>query len=127
MPIRIVIVDDHKILRDGVRLRLQLEPDFAIVGEAANAAEAYDCVARTAPDVVLMDLNLPGVNGIAATARLRETSPGVRILVLTGEVTAESTHDAILAGAHGFVRKEDASEDLVRAIRVVIGGKTYLS
>lgn len=127
MPVRLVIVDDHKILRDGLRLRLQQEEDFTVVGEAANAAEAYDCVARTAPDVVVMDLNLPGESGIVATARIRQEWPTVRVVVLTGEATERVTQDTLLAGAHGFVRKEDASEDLARAVRVVMTGKTYLT
>ena len=127
MTVRIVIVDDHKILRDGLRLRLQQEADFSVVGEAANATEAYDCVGRTAPDVVIMDLNRPGDSGMVATGRIRAEWPKTRVIVLTGEVAENATHDALLAGASGFMRKEDASEDLVRAVRVVMAGKTYLS
>jgi two-component system nitrate/nitrite response regulator NarL len=127
MPVRLVLVDDHKILRDGLRLRLQQEKDFSVVGEAANAAEAYAMVRETAPDLVVMDLNLPGENGIVATGRIHASWPKVRILVLTGEVSDSAAHDAMLAGANGFLRKEDASDDLVRAIRVVVAGKTYLS
>jgi DNA-binding NarL/FixJ family response regulator len=127
MPVRIVLVDDHKILRDGVRLRLQQEADFAVVGEAASAPEAYACVGQTAPDVVIMDLNLPGENGIVATGRIRAAWPQTRIVVLTGEVGDAAAHDAMLAGANGYLRKEDASDELVRAIRVVMAGKTYLT
>jgi DNA-binding NarL/FixJ family response regulator len=127
MPTRIVLVDDHQILREGVRLILQREADFAVVGEAANAAEAYDCIARTSPDLVLLDLNLPDENGLGATRKLRANSPTLRILVLTGEVADTAAHDALLGGANGFLRKEDASDELVRAIRVVMTGKTYLS
>jgi DNA-binding NarL/FixJ family response regulator len=127
MPIRILLVDDHRILRDGLRLRLQQEPDLSIVGEATNAAEAYECLQRTPVDVVIMDLNLPGENGLVATARIRNSWPMVCIIVLTGDFAAASAHDAILAGASGFLRKEDAADELVRAVREVCCGKVYLS
>ncbi len=127
MPVRLILVDDHKILRDGLRLRLQQEPDFAVVGEAANAAEAYDCVARELPDLAIIDLNLPGDNGIVVAGRLRAAWPNLRLLMLTGDPAASSAQAALLAGANGFVLKEDASEDLVRAVRVVMAGKTYLT
>ena len=127
MPIRLVLVDDHKILRDGLRLRLQQEEDFTLVGEAANAAEAYDCIDRQAPDVVIMDLNLPGDNGLIATNRIHAAWPQVRVIVLTGDIGPASAQDALLAGATGFLRKEDAAEELVRAVRTVAAGKVYLS
>jgi len=127
MAIRILVVDDHRILRDGLRLRLQQEPDFSIVGEAANAAEAYQCLARTSADVVIMDLILPGDSGLAATAHIRKEWPTVRVIVLTGDLAAASAHDAILAGAQGYLRKEDASDELVRAVREVVAGKVYLT
>jgi DNA-binding NarL/FixJ family response regulator len=127
MPVRIVIVDDHRILRDGLRLRLQQEEDFEVVAEAANAGEALACVAKTKPDLVLMDLGLPGESGHVATHRIRELRPQTRILVLTGDVSASAVNDALLAGANGFLRKEDASDELVRAVRVLMAGKSYLS
>ena len=127
MAIRILVVDDHRILRDGLRLRLQQEPDFSIVGEAANAAEAYQCLARTSADVVIMDLILPGDSGLVATAHIRKEWPTVRVIVLTGDLAAASAHDAILAGAQGYLRKEDASDELVRAVREVVAGKVYLT
>ncbi len=127
MPVRIVIVDDHKILRDGIRLRLQQEDDFEVVAEAGDAREALACVAQTKPDLVVMDLGLPGESGHAATHRIRELRPQTRILVLTGEVAPSAVNDALLAGANGFLRKEEASDELVRAVRVLMAGKAYLS
>lgn len=127
MSVRIVLVDDHRILRDGLRLRLQQEAEFTVVGEAADAQAAYACVGQTAPDLVIMDLNLPGENGIVATGRIRAAWPQTRIIVLTGEIADGAAQDAMLAGANGFLRKEDASEELIRAVRVVMAGKTYLS
>lgn len=127
MAIRIVLVDDHKILRDGLRLRLQQEVDFTVVGDAGNAQEAYACIERNAPDVVIMDLNMPGDHGLEATRRIRAKWPRIRIIVLTADLAGAVTRDALVAGANGFLRKEDASDDLARAIRVVVDGKTYLS
>ena len=127
MPVRIVIVDDHTILREGLRLRLQQEEGFEVVAEAVNAAEALACVAKTKPDLVIMDLGLPDESGLVATHRIRELRPETRILVLTGDVSAFAVNDALLAGANGFLRKEDASDELVRAVRALLAGKAYLS
>jgi len=127
MPVRIVLVDDHRILRDGLRLRLKQEPDFEVVGEAADAPEAYACIERTKPDLVIMDLKLPGENGISATRRIRATRPKIGIIVLTSAVVDPAAHEAMAAGANGFLCKEDASEELVQAVRVVMSGKVYLT
>ena len=124
---RIVLVDDHVLLREGLRLRLQHEPGYVIVGEAGDATEAYEVVAKTLPDIVLMDLNLPGESGLDVTERIRATWPQIRVLVLTGEVTDAMAHGALRAGAAGFLRKSEASAELVRAIEVVMQGETYLS
>lgn len=127
MPVRLILVDDHKILRDGLRLRLQQEPDFSVVGEAASAHEAYACAEKTSPDLVIIDIDLPDESGIVATQRLRASQPAIKILVLTGLTDPKVAQDVLLAGASGFLRKEEASEELVRAIRTVISGKNYLS
>jgi DNA-binding NarL/FixJ family response regulator len=127
MAVSILLVDDHRILRDGLRLRLHQEPDFRVVGDAANAAEAYQCVERLAPEVVIMDVNLPGDNGLVATTRIKTAWPNTRVIILTGEFAAHTAQDAMLAGANGFLRKEDASDELTRAVRSVMEGKTYLS
>jgi two-component system invasion response regulator UvrY len=127
MPTRILLVDDHQMLRDGLRLRLELEKDFVVTGEAMSAQEAYAFIEQNVPDVVIMDLNLPGENGIAATRRIRAERPELKILIVTSSSEAGVARDALLAGANGFLRKEDASADLVRAIRVVLEGKIFLS
>lgn len=127
MAVRILLVDDHKMLRDGLRLRLQLEQDFSVVGEACSAAEAYASIDRDAPDVVIMDVNLPDENGIAATRKILAAQPKLRLIVLTSAFDPEVANDALMAGARGFLRKEDASDELIRAIRVVLDGKVYLS
>jgi DNA-binding NarL/FixJ family response regulator len=127
MAVRILLVDDHKMLRDGLRLRLQLEQDFSVVGEASSASEAYASIERDAPNVVIMDVNLPGENGIAATKKILAAHPELRLIVLTSAFDPDVANDALVAGARGFLRKEDASDELVRAIRVVLDGKVYLS
>lgn len=127
MAIRLLLVDDHKMFRDGLRLRLQLEQDFTVVGEATTAAEAYASIAAKAPHVVLMDVNLPDASGIEATRKIHAEWPELKILVVTSSVDASVASDALLAGASGFLRKEDCSDELVRAIRLVLAGKIFLS
>jgi DNA-binding NarL/FixJ family response regulator len=127
MAVRILLVDDHKMLRDGLRLRLQLERDFTIVGEATSAAEAQALVSRDPPDVVVMDVNLPDESGIAASRRIHAQWPAVKLVVVTSSLDPDVANGALLAGASGFLRKEDASDDLVRAIRTVLAGKVFLS
>lgn len=127
MPVRLILVDDHKILRDGLRLRLQQEPDFTVVGEAASAQDTYACVEKTKPDLVIIDVDLPDESGIVATQRLHNSHPAIKVLVLTGMTDPKVAQDVLMAGASGFLRKEEASEELVRAIRTVMSGKNYLS
>lgn len=127
MPVRIVLVDDHKILRDGLRLRLEQEAGFKIVGEAATAAEARQSVEQARPDLVVLDLDLPGEKGLAVAKRFRADLPQMKILVLTGLNNPEAAHEVMLAGAHGYLRKDEASEELVRAIHAVMAGKIFLS
>ncbi len=125
--VRIVLVDDHAMLREGLRLRLQKETDFSVVDDASNAAEAYASLERHAPDVVVLDVQLPGESGIAATKQIRARWPDTRIIVLTGSIESELASDAMIAGANGFLHKVNAGDDLARAIRVVMAGQTYLS
>ncbi|MBE2214618.1 MAG: response regulator transcription factor [Opitutaceae bacterium] len=127
MPVRLILVDDHQLLRDGLRLRLRFEPDFEVVGDAGALVEAYRLIETTRPDVVVLDLNLPGESGLEAIARIRHTWPGTRVLVITGTTDPGAAREVARAGAEGFVRKEDAIEELPRAIRAVMAGKTYLS
>ncbi len=97
------------------------------MGEAATAHDAYAFLEKAAVEVVVMDLNLPDVDGLTATARIRQLWPSVRIVVLTGDSAENAPNDALLAGANGFLRKEDSSDELVRAIQTVVAGKVYLS
>lgn len=127
MSVRLVLVDDHQLLRDGLRLRLRVEPDFEVVGDAGTLDEAYRVIESTRPGLVVLDLNLPGGSGLDAIGHIRRTWPGTRVLVITGTTDPGAAREVARAGAEGFVRKEDAIEELPRAIRAVMAGKTYLS
>jgi len=125
-PITILIADDHPMFRFGLRARLGAEPDLAVVGEAATGEEAVALAAGLAPDVVLMDLNLPGFNGIEATRRIRETAPAVAVLVVT-MFDDDSVFAAMRAGARGYLLKDAEGEETVRAIRAIAHGEAIFS
>jgi two-component system response regulator NreC len=127
MPVRIVLVDDHELLREGLRVRLSREPGMEVVGEAGSAKETHAIIEKTRPDLVVLDLGLPDKSGIEVTAEIRAARPAMKIIVLTGNSTESVARDAIRAGADGFIRKEDAAGELVRAIPVVLAGQSYLS
>ncbi|HEX7125343.1 MAG TPA: response regulator transcription factor [Thermodesulfobacteriota bacterium] len=127
MTIRVVIADDHPVVRDGLRGMLGSEPDFEVVGEAADGAGAVEAALRSRPDVVLMDLRMPRVDGIAATATIRGREPGIRVLVLTTYDTDADIVRAIEAGATGYVLKDARREDLFHAVRAVAAGASVLA
>lgn len=125
-PIRVLLVDDHAILRKGIRALLSTEPDIEVVGEAGDGQEALAQVDALGPDVVLMDLVMPNVDGIEATRRVTAQHPGVRVLVLTSFVADDKVFPAIKAGALGYILKDTGPDDLVRAIRQVHRGEPTL-
>ena len=125
--IRVLVVDDHTIVRDGVRALLALAGDIEVVGEAANGREALDMVRQLAPDVVLMDVAMPILGGLEATRRICKEFPAVRVLVLTQYDDREYVFPLIEAGASGFLSKTAASSELTSAIRHVHQGESYLS
>jgi len=122
VPIRVVIADDHGVVRQGLRTYLSLDPDLRIVGEAADGAQALSLARELKPDVVLMDLLMPVMDGIAATSALRRELPDVEVLVLTGVVEDRYITAAIRAGAIGLVFKDASPGDLCRAIRAAAAG-----
>jgi DNA-binding NarL/FixJ family response regulator len=117
--IRVVVVDDDDLVRTGLAAILGLEPDIEVVGQGADGVDVPALVARTRPDVVLMDVRMPRVDGIAATVRLMERSDGPAVVVITTFESDDAVHDALLAGARGFVLKRARPEELVAAVRTV--------
>lgn len=127
MTVRIVVVDDHPVVRAGIVGLLGVEDDLAVVGEAGDGAEALDVVAATSPDVVLMDLRMPRMDGVSATARIGAEHPGVRVVVLTTYETDGDILRAVEAGATGYLLKDTPREDLVEAVRAAARGETVLA
>jgi DNA-binding NarL/FixJ family response regulator len=125
-PIRVLIVDDQRLMRDGLRALLELQDGIAIVGEAENGVAALAQSVALAPDVVLMDVRMPQMNGVEATRALRERGERPRILVLTTFDDDQYVFDALKAGASGYVLKDLPAADLAAAIRTVHGGKVHL-
>jgi two-component system, NarL family, response regulator LiaR len=125
--IRILIAEDQRIVREGLRAVLEDEDEIAIVGEAANGQEAIDLFARLRPDVVLMDLQMPVIDGPEATRRIRELAPDAHILVLTTYATDEFIFKALRAGAQGYLLKDTSVDELMAAIRTVHAGQTLLA
>ena len=125
-PIRIVIADDHTIVRKGLRAVLRNQPDIEVVGEAATGREAIAEFERLQPDVILMDLAMPEVDGIEAIEQIQASHPGARILVLTSFSSEDKIFPAIKAGALGYHLKDSSPEELVEAIRQVHGGESAL-
>jgi DNA-binding NarL/FixJ family response regulator len=125
--IRVVIADDQTVVRAGLRMILEAQNGIEVVGEAEDGAEAVDTVRMLLPDVALMDIRMPVLDGIEATRRIAESGSATRVLVLTTYGLDENVYDALKAGASGFLLKTDPPERLVDAVRVVAGGDTLLA
>lgn len=123
---RVVICDDQAIIRDGLELLLKLEKDIEVVGSAQDGTEAVELVAELQPDLVLMDLKMPGMNGVEATRCIVSKSPEVKVLVLTTFEDDEWVFDAIRAGACGYLLKDIPREKLIEAIHGTLHGKSYI-
>jgi DNA-binding NarL/FixJ family response regulator len=126
-PITVFVADDHMIVRSGIRHVLEDEEDFVVVGEAASAAEALDSILELRPDVVVLDISMPGMSGLEATARLRSAAPKTRVLILSMHDNAEYVLESVRAGAHGYLLKDTAATELREAIRTVCRGQSYFS
>jgi DNA-binding NarL/FixJ family response regulator len=127
MPIRVLIAEDQRIVREGIVALLEDEDEIAIVGEAADGQQAVELFKQLRPAVVLMDLQMPGLDGPAATRQIVALEPGAGILVLTTYATDEFIFQALRAGARGYLLKDASAEELLAAIRAVAGGQTQLA
>lgn len=127
MTITVLIADDHAVVRDGLRLLLENQSDISVIGEVADGREAVDAVIRLKPDVVVMDLAMPHLNGADATALIVEKGESTRVVMLSMYSTAEHVFRALQAGALGYLRKESAGSEVVDAVRTVHAGRRYLS
>ncbi len=125
--IRILIVDDHAILRQALRQLLEAQPEVEVIGDAANGREAVAATEKLMPDVVLMDMVMPGLNGLEATRQVRKRCPKTRVLILTGYMEDEQIISALRAGASGYVVKRSDTEELLLGIQAVHRGNTYFS
>jgi len=125
--IRVLLADDHDILRDGLKALLTMAGDISVVGEARTGREAVAEAERLHPDVVLMDISMPELDGVEATRRIRQTAPEVRVLFLTMHEAEEYFFRALRAGAAGYVIKRTAASDLLAAVRAVARGESFLS
>lgn len=125
--IRVIIADDHTVLRDGLRYLLEAQGDIQIVGMAANGQEAVDQAALACPDVILMDISMPIMNGIEATRQIGRICSNTKVAILSMHHTTEYMQRALEAGAVGYLLKDSAGAELVTAIRTIYKGKRYLS
>lgn len=125
-PIRVLLVDDQSLFREGLRTLLSVQDDFEVAGEASNGEEALRLAANLHPDVVLMDLRMPVLDGVSATRRLRETLPGCKVIVLTTFDDDEYVFDGLRAGAVGYLLKDVSSEKLFEAVRAAAQGEYFL-
>ena len=126
-PVRIVVADDHPVVRAGLEGMLSAQPEFEVIGQAADGAEASRLAARLKPDVVLMDLRMPGVDGVAAIREIKEQHPEVHILVLTTYDSDADILRAVEAGATGYMLKDAPREDLFRAVKAAAKGEPLLA
>lgn len=127
MPFGVFLVDDHKIMRDGVKAILSRDPEFYIVGEAENGPEALQFIKLQRPDLVLMDIGMPGLNGVETTAEILRYHPDCKIVILSMYEDEQTVVGAIRNGARGFILKRVSDSDLIDGLRVVAHGGAYLS
>lgn len=127
MTITVLIADDHAVVRDGLRLLLENQSDIRVIGEVADGRDAVEAAVRLKPDVALMDLAMPLLNGIDATAQIMEKQETTKVVMLSMHSTVEHVFRALQAGVQGYLRKESAGNEVVDAVRTVHSGRRYLS
>ncbi|MBN1967520.1 MAG: response regulator transcription factor [Anaerolineae bacterium] len=126
MPIRVLIVDDHAVVRAGMRMLMESDPEIDVVGEGETGREALQLARELKPDVIVMDVTMPQMDGVEATQRIKKEMPGMAVLALTIHEGQDYFFRMLEAGASGYVPKRAAPDDLLRAIRVVAGGDVFL-
>ncbi len=127
MSIRILIADDHKILRDGLKALVEKEPDITVVGEAETGKTAVSLAQKLSPNIIILDISMPDLNGIEAARKIIKANPNVKIVALSAHADQHFIREMMTAGAAAYILKGTAYEELVRAIREVMKGKKYLS
>jgi DNA-binding NarL/FixJ family response regulator len=125
--IRIFVADDHEIVRRGLRATLQAEPEIELIGEASNGREAVARVNELQPDLVIMDVGMPELNGLEATRQIHAVSPAVRVLILTVHESEQVVREVLDAGAQGYLLKSDAGRDLVHAVHALLEDKPFFT
>ncbi len=124
-PVRVLLAEDHSVVREGLRLLLDMQPDICVVGEAVTGQEAVVLAQQLLPDVAVMDIAMPDLDGIQATERIRQLSPETRVLILTMHASDAYFFRAVEAGASGYILKRAASEELIHAVRAVARGEAF--
>lgn len=127
MSITVFLADDHAVVRDGLRYLLEAQPDIEVVGDAADGREAVELVAKLKPNVAIVDITMPELNGIDATYQMRQVCPTTEVIILSMHANTRHIARALQAGAHGYLIKESAGIEVVKAVRVVSAGHRYLS
>jgi len=125
--LRILVVDDHEMVRRGLRTLLEAHPGWKVVGEAVNGRDAVEMVKQLKPDVVVMDISMPEMNGFEATRRIQETAPQTAVLIYTMHKSEQMAREAVKAGARGYVLKSDGSNDLITAVEGLSRHETFFS
>ncbi len=124
---KVLLVDDHVVVRQGLKALFASEPDIEVVGEAGNGREALGCIPKLQPNVILMDISMPGLNGIEATRQIRHNHPDIKVVVLSMHTNEEYVFQVLQAGASGYVLKQSDSMEVLTAIRAALSGGSFLS
>jgi len=127
MPINVILVDDHAVMRDGLRYLIEAEPDLKVLASFSDGLEAVRFAATAHPEVAVVDIAMPGMNGIEVTRQIHDACPSSQVLILSMHADVEFIYQALRAGAHGYLIKESAGGEVVTAIRAVHAGSRYLS
>jgi DNA-binding NarL/FixJ family response regulator len=126
-PIKIILIDDHQLVRDGIKSLLNDAPNISIIGQAGSVKELMELIDQSPPDIVMMDISLPGISGLEATRTLSEEFPGIRVLILTMHTGEDFIFNAIKAGAKGYLPKNTTKKELIEAVNRIYAGEEYFS